>query len=53
VIAKLDEDQLIQVIDLALDMKSPWMRRALLQLPPAGDDQRDRADPVGRVGCFG
>jgi hypothetical protein len=38
----LTADQLSAVIDLALDLRSPWMRRALLGLPAAAGDQEAR-----------
>jgi hypothetical protein len=38
-VAILTADQLSAVIDLALDLRSPWMRRALLGLPAAAGDQ--------------
>jgi hypothetical protein len=41
-IARLDVDQLGAVVDLALDLKQPWMKSALLGLPAAGDDQAER-----------
>ena len=41
-IARLDEDQLGAVVDLALNSRAPCMRRALLGPPAAAGDQRER-----------
>jgi hypothetical protein len=41
-VALLTADQLSAVTDLALDLRSPWMRRALLGLPAAAGDQEAR-----------
>jgi hypothetical protein len=42
-VALLTADQLSAVIDLALDLRLPWQRRALLGLPAAAGDQEERA----------
>jgi hypothetical protein len=39
---KLSTDHLLEVINVALDMKSPWMRRAVLGLPLVGEDELER-----------
>jgi hypothetical protein len=38
----LTEDQLSAVVDLALDLRLPWQRRALLGLPAADGDREAR-----------
>jgi hypothetical protein len=39
----LTENQLSAVVDLVLDLRLPWQRRALLGLPAAAGDQEERA----------
>jgi hypothetical protein len=41
-VAILTADQLSAVIDLALDLRLPWQRRALLGLPAAAGDAAER-----------
>ena len=41
-VAKLSVEQHLAVVDLALDLKPGWLRRALLGLPAAPEDQVER-----------
>ena len=41
-VAMLSTDQLCAVVDLALDLRPGWARRAVLGLPLVGDDEQER-----------
>jgi hypothetical protein len=43
----LTADQLSAVVDLVLDLRLPWQRRALLGLPAADGDVAERAALLG------
>lgn len=48
----LTEDQLGAVVDLALDLRSPWMGRALLGRPPIAGDQEARQALLSGLDCL-
>jgi hypothetical protein len=39
---RLSPEQALAVVDLALDLRSPWIRRAILELPLADGDEGER-----------
>ena len=41
-IERLDPDQALAVVDLVLDLRSPWIRRTILELPLVDGDAADR-----------
>jgi hypothetical protein len=41
-LGRLSPDQALAVVDLILDLRSPWIRRAVLELHPAEGDEAER-----------
>jgi hypothetical protein len=41
-IERLDPDQALAVVDLILDLRSPWIRRVILEIPLAEGDEEEK-----------